>query len=502
MKHLLLTACLWLTVSAAAQQNVKFTESSIESPVVNADRSVTFTVAAPDAHAVAVHGDWEANGGSADLVNCGQGIWKYTTPPLPSEMYTYRLTVDGVDGLDPTNPFTRRDVGTVFSIFYVGGGCADYYQVRDVAHGSVAQVWYHSDALHADRRLSVYLPPHYGESGKKYPVLYLLHGSGGDENAWLELGNAARILDNLIAEGKAEPMIVVMPNGNADKQAAPGETSENLSYRPAMTHTMPSYKRGSFESSFPEIVSFVDNNFRTLPDKAHRAVAGLSMGGFHTLFIALNYPKDFGYIGLFSAGLDFSAVDCSLPAYNNMPQKLQTLKREGYSLFWIAIGKDDFLYDQNTAFRTTLDNEGVGYEYHESSRGHLCATGGSICCNLCRVCSAESEIGALAIGGIVAVKPVGKPLPFYRMQCHPTLEGGLVAVERHIMVVGVLAARLAHCLEMTQIGVLAVGDKFVVEQLVGNCGTEAANGLRIERCHLAETLGGKIEINAVDHVKA
>ena len=228
MKHLLLTACLWLTVSAAAQQNVKFTESSIESPVVNADRSVTFTVAAPDAHAVAVHGDWEANGGTADLVNCGQGIWKYTTPTLPSEMYTYRLTVDGVDGvdgLDPTNPFTRRDVGTVFSIFYVGGGCADYYQVRDVAHGSVAQVWYHSDALHADRRLSVYLPPHYGESGKKYPVLYLLHGSGGDENAWLELGHAARILDNLIAEGKAEPMIVVMPNGNADKQAAPGETS-------------------------------------------------------------------------------------------------------------------------------------------------------------------------------------------------------------------------------------------------------------------------------------
>ena len=333
MKHPLLTACLWLTVSAAAQQNVKFTESSIESPVVNADRSVTFTVAAPDAHAVAVHGDWEANGGTADLVNCGQGIWKYTTPPLPSEMYTYRLTVDGVDGLDPTNPFTRRDVGTVFSIFYVGGGCADYYQVRDVAHGSVAHVWYHSDALHADRRLSVYLPPHYGESGKKYPVLYLLHGSGGDENAWLELGHAARILDNLIAEGKAEPMIVVMPNGNADKQAAPGETSENLSYRPAMTHTMPSYKRGSFESSFPEIVSFVDNNFRTLPDKAHRAVAGLSMGGFHTLFIALNYPKDFGYIGLFSAGLDFSAVDCSLPAYNNMPQKLQSLKREGYSLF-------------------------------------------------------------------------------------------------------------------------------------------------------------------------
>ena len=372
MKHLLLTACLWLTVSAAAQQNVKFTESSIESPVVNADRSVTFTVAAPDAHAVAVHGDWEANGGSADLVNCGQGIWKYTTPPLPSEMYTYRLTVDGVDGLDPTNPFTRRDVGTVFSIFYVGGGCADYYQVRDVAHGSVAQVWYHSDALHADRRLSVYLPPHYGESGKKYPVLYLLHGSGGDENAWLELGHAARILDNLIAEGKAEPMIVVMPNGNADKQAAPGETSENLSYRPAMTHTMPSYKRGSFESSFPEIVSFVDNNFRTLPDKAHRAIAGLSMGGMHTLMITANYPEMFNYIGLYSAGVDFTQIKMEeIKAYANLDAKLAKLAQSNPKLYWIACGDADRLMPFNKQLMERMDKDGLKYVFHESSRGHL-----------------------------------------------------------------------------------------------------------------------------------
>ena len=372
MKHLLLTACLWLTVSAAAQQNVKFTESSIESPVVNADRSVTFTVAAPDAHAVAVHGDWEANGGTADLVNCGQGIWKYTTPPLPSEMYTYRLTVDGVDGLDPTNPFTRRDVGTVFSILYVGGGCADYYQVRDVAHGSVAQVWYHSDALHADRRLSVYLPPHYGESGKKYPVLYLLHGSGGDENAWLELGHAARILDNLIAEGKAEPMIVVMPNGNADKQAAPGETSENLSYRPAMTHTMPSYKRGSFEASFPEIVSFVDNNFRTLPDKAHRAIAGLSMGGMHTLMISANYPEMFNYIGLYSAGVDFTQIKMEeIKAYANLDAKLAKLAQSNPKLYWIACGDADRLMPFNKQLMERMDKDGLKYVFHESSRGHL-----------------------------------------------------------------------------------------------------------------------------------
>ena len=373
MKHLLLTACLWLTVSAAAQQNVKFTESSIESPVVNADRSVTFTVAAPDAHAVAVHGDWEANGGTADLVNCGQGIWKYTTPPLPSEMYTYRLTVDGVDGLDPTNPFTRRDVGTVFSIFYVGGGCADYYQVRDVAHGSVAHVWYHSDALHADRRLSVYLPPHYGESGKKYPVLYLLHGSGGDENAWLELGHAARILDNLIAEGKAEPMIVVMPNGNSGKQAAPGETSENHAYKPVMTNQLPGYKNGDYELAFPEIIQFIDTKFRTIPDKAHRAIAGLSMGGFHTLYTSINYPGYFDYIGLFSAGLNMTTVDQTLPAYRDLEGKLKGLQQAGYKLFWLAIGNTDFLYEANQDFRKQMEAIDFKYIYHESTRGHIWA---------------------------------------------------------------------------------------------------------------------------------
>lgn len=296
MKHLLLTACLWLTVSAAAQQNVKFTESSIESPVVNADRSVTFTVAAPDAHAVAVHGDWEANGGTADLVNCGQGIWKYTTPPLPSEMYTYRLTVDGVDGLDPTNPFTRRDVGTVFSIFYVGGGCADYYQVRDVAHGSVAQVWYHSDALHADRRLSVYLPPHYGESGKKYPVLYLLHGSGGDENAWLELGHAARILDNLIAEGKAEPMIVVMESGDVKKPFVP-RPGKNVDEE--RNH----YGESFYDVIIKDLIPMIDQTFRTKTDRDHRAMAGLSWGGCQTFNTVLNHLDLFSAFGTFSGAL-------------------------------------------------------------------------------------------------------------------------------------------------------------------------------------------------------
>ena len=301
------------------------------------------------------------------------GVWTYTTPVLPSEMYTYRFLIDGVAGLDPSNPFTRRDVGNVFSIFYVGGGCADYYQVRDVPHGTVSAVWYPSEQLGATRRLSVYTPPMYeAESERRFPVLYLLHGSGGDENAWVELGHVARIMDNLIAEGKAEPMIVVMPNGNSGKQAAPGETSENLSYKPAMTNLIPgSYKNGKYEMAFPEIVRFIDSRYRTLPDKAHRALAGLSMGGFHSLYISVNHPAYFDYIGLFSAGLDMSNVDVAQPAYDDLDGKLKALQQAGYKLFWVAIGNEDFLYQANQDFCKRLDGLQFDYEYHESARGHL-----------------------------------------------------------------------------------------------------------------------------------
>lgn len=369
----MLLVALLLPLGLGAQQNVGFKKSNVEPVVVNADRSVTFQVEAPGAKKVAIRGDWEANGGQGELKKGDNGVWTYTTPPLPSEMYTYRISVDGQMGLAPGNPFSCRDVGNLFSIFYVNGGNGDYYQVRDVPHGSVTTTWYHSDILGMERRLNVYTPPFYEKNQQAYPVLYLLHGSGGDENAWLELGRTARIMDNLIAEGKIEPMIVVMPNGNPSKQAAPGETTDNLSYKPAMSNSFPGYKDGSYEKSFTEIIHFIDNRYRTLADKAHRAVAGLSMGGFHTLYISLNYPDYFNYVGLFSAGLDMSAIDTTNPMYANLDQKLSDLKRSGYGLFWIAIGKDDFLYDANQQFIDRMKKQGLDYQYVESTRGHIWA---------------------------------------------------------------------------------------------------------------------------------
>lgn len=361
-----------VAVAAMAQQNVGFRESPVVSPQINEDNSVTFRLRADAAGHVTVIGDWAANGGRGEMTRNADGVWTYTTPVLPSEMYTYRLDVDGVVNLDPLNPFTRRDVGNVYSVFYIGGGCGDYYQVHDVPHGDVVTTWYHSDSAGADRRLSVYLPPCYGKEGRKYPVLYLLHGSGGDETAWLDLGHVARIMDNLIARGEAEPMIVVMPNGNFSKQAAPGETPENLAFRPVMTNMLTDYKNGAYEMAFTEIIGFVDNKYSTIPDRQHRAIAGLSMGGFHSLYIALNYPGWFDYVGLFSAGL-MTDLNTDREAYRDEDAKLARLSELGYKLFWIGIGKDDFLYEANTDFRKRLDSMGFDYIYHESERGHIWA---------------------------------------------------------------------------------------------------------------------------------
>ena len=158
-----LILCFFWAGIANAQQNVGFRKGNIHSPEINPDHSVTFRLQADKAKQVLVVGDWEANGGKGEMKKNKEGVWEYTSPVLPSEMYTYRFSIDGVVDLDPVNPFTKRDVGNLFSVFFVEGGYADYYKVHDVPHGDMLTTWYHSNRLQADRRLSVYLPPFYGK---------------------------------------------------------------------------------------------------------------------------------------------------------------------------------------------------------------------------------------------------------------------------------------------------------------------------------------------------
>jgi len=370
--YILLLLLPWLNM--AAQQNVgpNTSAASVSSPVVNENNTVTFRLDAPKAKNVTVIGDWaEKPGAGAPMKKGKDGVWAFTTAPLSSEMYTYRFVVDGMTIIDPANPFTRRDVGSVFSIFYINGPQADYYQVHDVPHGNVEQVWYHSDRLGMNRRMQVYLPAGYDKSRTNYPVLYLLHGSGGDENAWMELGHVSRIMDNLIAQGKAEPMIVVMPNGNSCKQAAPGETSENLSYRPAMTNRLPGIKDGEYELSFPEIASYVDQHYKTIADKRHRAIAGLSMGGKHSMTISANFPDLFDYIGLFSAG--FPQKGSQYEAVRDFDAKLKAQAEKGYRLYWVGCGVDDQfkIHDPARAFAEKMQAMGGNTEFHSTPKGHV-----------------------------------------------------------------------------------------------------------------------------------
>jgi len=377
-KIFLFIISVMLSLSATSQQAL-WGGQNIISPEINNDKTVTFRFLAPEADKVQITGDFlptqevdTPNGkhsipGTADLQKEENGIWIYTSQPLPSELYSYSFIVDGLQTTDPNNVYLIRDVASLTNIFLIGGGQADLYKVNNVSHGSVTKRWYNSPTLNMSRRITVYTPPGYEEGKDNYPVLYLLHGMGGDEEAWMTLGRTSQILDNLIAQGKAKPMILVMPNGNAAQEAAPGESSLGY-YKPTMQ--LPKTMDGSMEESFPDIVKFMDNNYRTIKSKSGRAIAGLSMGGFHSLHISKQYSDMFDYIGLFSAAI-IPSQNSKSPIYENMDEKLKTQFAKNPKLYWIAIGKTDFLYDANTDYRKLLDNNNYKYTYYETGEGHI-----------------------------------------------------------------------------------------------------------------------------------
>lgn len=379
IKRLLLTLLFFVFVDAHAQQTL-WGDKPIVSPEIHSDNTVTFRMRAPKAVRVQITGDFlpmqhseSAYGkydvpGIADLKEGKEGVWEYTTPlPLLPELYNYSFIVDGLKTTDPANVYLIRDVATVFNVFIVGGARADLYKVNSVNHGTVSRRWYWSPSLKMNRRLAVYTPAGYEESNKRYPVFYLLHGMGGDEEAWLALGRASQILDNLIAAGKAKPMIVVMTNGNVSQEAAPGESS--LGYI-VPTMQLPKTMDGSMEESFPDVVNFIDATYRTVKRKSGRAIAGLSMGGFHSLHISKQYPDMFDYVGLFSAAI-MPDKQVKSSVYDNTENKLKIQFNKTPKLYWIAIGKTDFLYKANEEYRKMLNEKGFKYTYYETDEGHI-----------------------------------------------------------------------------------------------------------------------------------
>ena len=301
-------------------------------------------------------------GETTELKKGENDVWSVTVGPLESNMYHYTFVTDGVEGIDPKNPHALRDGVRYASLLMVPGEGSRSYEINDVPHGTLSQVWYDSPSLKLNRRMYVYTPPGYETSIEKYPVLYLLHGGGGDEDAWTSLGRANYILDNLIEQGKAKPMIIVMTNGNAF-QISSLRTAPNA---PEITRETFMKYAGLFEASLvKDVIPYIEKNYRVKSNKESRAIAGLSMGGMHTITATTEYPGTFGYIGVFSSGIFTPNPD--------QEGKFTAMKKAGITKYWVACGKDDFLMESNKRLLDMLTKTGINHEYFESAGGHTWA---------------------------------------------------------------------------------------------------------------------------------
>jgi enterochelin esterase-like enzyme len=332
-------------------------QDTLRSPVIGADGRVTFKLWAPKATEVSVRSEGPAPFANQPLVKGDSGVWTLTAQ-APADLYIYWYDVDGVPVADPKNNRPRVNMSTVRSLLEVPGAASDFFAEKAVPHGQVSAVFYQSQALGVKRRMQVYTPPGYATSGQRYPVFYLLHGAGDTDESWLMAGRANFILDNLIAAGKAKPMIVVMPAGHTP--AIPGATPG----------TPPAPGPDAFARDFvTDVVPYVEKNFRTLPGRESRAIAGLSMGGQQTLNVGMTNLDKFSQIGVFSSGW-FGANGAETFAKNNAALVSDPKINDRIKLFWLATGKEDFVMPSTKASLAMLDQHKIRYTYKETEGGH------------------------------------------------------------------------------------------------------------------------------------
>ena len=353
----MLVAAVFATSALNAQELANFDfggRKPIVSPEVQND-SVTFRLKADYATVVKLYTSWLGYQNIVDLTRGEGNVWSVTLPAPSPEIYTYNFIVDGTSVNDPSNVLVQRDGTRYLSMLLIDGELSENYKEAN-RRGTVTHMWYDSEILGLNRRLTVYTPYGYETNKKaKYPVLYLLHGGGGDEEAWTSMGRAAQILDNLIEKGLAKPMIVVMPNGNPDQQAAVtlNLPTSQLNYRD------PANANAYVRSLCEEIVPFIEKNFRAIPKPESRAIAGLSMGGGHTISASALYPQLFDYI-------------CPLSAAGNMTvEQAQALKKAGVKLYWIGCGREDFLFEGSNRLDATLTEAGLEHTYYLNGGGHV-----------------------------------------------------------------------------------------------------------------------------------
>ena len=335
----------------------------VVSPEVSSDRHITFRVYAPQAQSVRLTAsDIPGLGQTGVFTKDEANVWALTIGPIDSGAYRYNFNVDGVATIDPGSPFISESNANVWSLVYVPG--ADFMDTRNVPHGAVASVNYYSSALETWRRMHVYTPPGYETNNEKYPVFYLLHGAGDNDEAWSSVGRANFILDNLIAARKAKPMVVVMTAGHTSRLQGGRGGGGFLS--PA----------DDFARDFVhDVMPYVEKHYRVLTDRAHTAMAGLSMGGSQTLNIAIPHLDRFAYIGVYSSGLigefpgEAPSTGSSWEARNQAMLDNPALKK-GLKLLWFSTGKDDGLIGTSKATVELLKKHGFNAVFEESSGAH------------------------------------------------------------------------------------------------------------------------------------
>ena len=374
---------LFFMAGAFAQEIANFMgRERIISPEIG-EENVTFRILAPYADSVKINGGFtptvkmETSFGSfdvpssVDMTRDEKGIWSITLPLPEPELYTYSFIADGVSISDPNNVFMQRDGTRYLSVLLIPGERTEnYYEASQ--RGNLNQVWYDSPTLGMTRRMFVYTPYGYADSKDKYPVLYLLHGAGGDEDAWSTMGRACQILDNLIEKGMAKPMICVMPNGNPTQYAA-----QTLMI-PEKPRDPNNQEMGMMGSAYPksiveDIVPFIEKTYRVDARPKSRAIAGLSMGGGHTITTSLMYPGFFDYICPLSMGIGmrFGNNDTNQEEImKTYETQFKALKKAGYKLYFLACGDSDFLFESAKTLDQMLTDNGLKHTFFVTPGGH------------------------------------------------------------------------------------------------------------------------------------
>ena len=328
---------------------------ALQSPEVHPDNRVTFRFRAPNAKEVLLTREGAPQ--RLPMQKDDHGVWSVTTSALEPDLYGYAFVADGVSLIDPLNPVMKPNLLSSQSVVHVPGPASLPWEVNNVPRGTIQRHFYRSGIVGDDREFFVYTPPGYDpKANKVYPVLYLLHGFSDDASGWTAVGRAHVVLDNLIAQGKAKPMLIVMPLGygvpEIVSRAAPRD---------------PKLRERSFEkfrdALLTEVMPEVEKTYRVSKDRGSRAIAGLSMGGAESLYVGLNALNRFAWIGAFSSGgmgEDFNKTFSGLDSKANSQLRL----------FWIACGKDDRLIDANRKFIDWLKSKEIRHTWIETPGAH------------------------------------------------------------------------------------------------------------------------------------